>query len=562
LASGLRDAPARHQTLRATIAWSYDLLTDDQQRLFRQLAVFAGGWTLEAVDAVCGSDAFDELAMLVEHSLVRQIEGLDGAARFGMLETIREFGLERLDECGEDLATRARHTAYYVALAEQAGHAMLGHDQEHWFRRLEDEYDNLRLALVTAIERSEAETALRLATALPIFWRSRGHFREGRHWLEAALGLGNDAPERLRATACDELGLLVRELGDTSHAEALLTQAATLYRKAGDPGGVSEALDNLGWIALYRGDYQRADELYGEALDLARATGESWSIASRLSSLAVNRMGQGRYGEAEALCVESLEIVRERGDRREMSRVLGFLGYVALWQGDVERATRLGEEALTLARELGDGHVEFSFELLGYAAVERGEHEQAQVLFTKALELNRQCGLQMAIAECIEGLAGAAEGQGYATRAARLLGTAESLRAEIGMPVPMPRRPYYERTLARTRAALSPAAFTTAWIKGRAMPLDEAINYALAPDDAPVVLESPPPAAAQPASVLSKRELDVLRLLVEGQSNQEIGAALFISPHTAANHVTNILNKLGLESRTAAAAYAVRHGLV
>jgi non-specific serine/threonine protein kinase len=575
LTGGPRDVPARQQTMHATIAWSYDLLAFDEQRLFRQLAVFAGGWTLEAAEGVCGS-ALDRalrsgqapspdagqvvlagLAALVDHSLVRQREQPDGSARFGMLETIREFALEQLGSSGDEIELQRRHAAYFLELAERAARELQSDDQQQWLARLDAERDNLRAALGRTLARGDAVSALRLAVAATEFWFPDGHLRESRDWLERALAATGDASIALRAKASTAIGDLSRELGDFVTAEHALDAAAALYRTDGNRVGLAEVLSSLGGLALYQGQYARANDLYEQALSIARTAGDDAVLALTLLEQALGLTAIPDYLLAEALCEESLALYRALGNRQRVSQALGFLGYCVLWQGDVDRAERLGEESLATARESGDeGWVAFANELLGYVALECGNHGAAGTRFRASLSLHEMQTQFMMFVECLEGLAGVAGGLGDVARGATLLGAAEAVRERVGSPVPPPRQDRYDRTLAVVRAGLSADALASAWTAGRQLSPDEALSYALEPETIPAG-DLP----TTPASSLTKREVDVLRLVVDGRSNQEIATALFISDRTVASHVANILAKLGVESRTAAATWAVRHGL-
>ena len=560
LTGGPRDAPARQQTLRATIAWSHDLLTDADQRLFRQLAVFAGGWSLDAAAAVCDADLeiFEGHARLVEQQLVRPIEQPDGAPRFAMLETLREYGLERLAASREDDATRRRHAAHFLGVAERAAPALnQGGDQRRAFDELEREQHNLRAALATMLEHGDIAEMLRLTVALSTFWRYRGLYHEARRWLEAALAPGADAPVALRAAAAVEAGSYAQEQGDFDRAEVLLNQALTDAGDGGDRALVSEILEDLGYNAVYRADYVRADARYAEALDVARSVGSPVAIAARLGSMSLGRLLLGNVAEATALIGESVALTRGTGDQARLSHHLYFLGFGALWSGDITRAVAAADECLALAQESGDDLLAPAYQLLGYIALEHGEFAQGRASFGAALPLYRAIGNPMAVAECLEGMGGVAAAEGRPSHAARLLGAANRLRDSIRAPVPPPRIERIERTLALIHAGLGDDAFASAWADGAALTSDAAIAAALEPNAAPAALSAAPLGAG-----LSTRELEVLRLLAEGRSDKEIAQALFISPHTVMRHVQHILAKLDVPSRTAAATLAVRQQLV
>jgi non-specific serine/threonine protein kinase len=558
LTAGPRDAPARQQTMRATIAWSYDLVTPDEQRLLRQLAVFAGGWTLEAAAAVCDPDidTFEGLSILVDHSLVRRVEQPDGSARFGMLETIREYGLERLTEAGETSEIARRHAAHVLELAERAGRGIQGPEQQVWLARLDADHDNVRAALGHALESGDGVTALRIAVAVAGFWRARSHMREGRRWLERAAVAGGDAPATVRAEAYTHIGEIARQQGDFAEAEQALEQAVTLYRAVDDRAGLATAINTLAWTAMYHGEYERAADLYEQALGIARTTGDRLLLAAALAGHGVGLMLSLKYDAARVFYEESLALYRAVGDRRGISRVLSYLGLWALHHGDLDGAARLGEEGLATARGIDEFWFTFAQELLGFVALERSAWDEAGSLFRAGLRHSEMLGSSFGMAADLEALAGVAGGLGDATRGATLLGAAARERERSGCVLPPPHRPRYERTVAALRAVLSDDAFAAAWDAGRRMATDEAIQYGLAPEDSAATT----PAGAPPAG-LTPRELDVLRLVAAGRANKEIAASLSISQSTVASHMNSILAKLGVESRTAAATWAVRAGL-
>jgi DNA-binding CsgD family transcriptional regulator len=268
-------------------------------------------------------------------------------------------------------------------------------------------------------------------------------------------------------------------------------------------------------------------------------------------------MVDGGYQEAEALAMEGLRIARRVDDQIDTAMILGFLGTYALWQGDLETADRWAEQCLTCAQDLGDsGWIAGGHELLGYINLERENYPKAQQYLNESLQGFWRGREAMMCAECLEGLAGAAAGLGHHERGARLLGVAAALRERIGSPVPPPRQDRYDRTAVAIRNGLSDAEFQLAEADGRSWALDAAIAYALEPLDA-----AEPAPAAEAFDMLTRREIEVLRLVVDGRSNQEIADALVISPHTAIRHVANIMNKISVDSRTAAAAWAIRQGV-
>jgi predicted ATPase/transcriptional regulator with XRE-family HTH domain len=461
LTGGAADLPERQRTLHATIAWSYELLNPDERWLFRQLTAFVGGCTLESAEAVVGQawrrpghqttaqpgasrDVLDALTSLVDKSLLRRLEPPDDEAvtvdtRYGMLETIREYGLEQLIAAGEDAATGERHAAWCLERAERAEPELEGPDQARWLARLDTEHDNLRAALGWAIDRRDAETAQRLCGALYRFWVIRGHYAEGRRWLEQALALDMDVSPAVRAKALLVAGGIAHFQGDDER-EAMLHEALALYRALGNTAGAAVAHRYLGMVARSTGDYVRAATLHKEALKLYRLIGDQRGVGMTLTNLGLTAFYQRDYERAAVLLEESLALARASGARSSVAVALTNLSLVAQAQRDYERATVLQGDALDLYRLLGD---------------------------------------QDGLAHCFENFALIATARDEPARAARLFGAAEVLRTRIGVPGRPADRDFNQRRIVALRAQLGDAAFDAAWEEGAAMSLDDAIAYAL-----------------------------------------------------------------------------------
>jgi tetratricopeptide (TPR) repeat protein len=448
LKGGATNLPARQQTLRATIDWSYELLNEDEKTLFGRLSVFAGGSTLEAIEEICDPhgelDMLEVVGSLLEKSLLRREEGADGESRFVMLETIQEYAREKLEESGEAEETRRRHAALIVALAERAHPELRGPDQVGWMRRLGRENDNLRAAIAWALSSGEAETAARLCWALWPFWWYRGNHREGRRLAEAALQDGADLPPelRIRATVCAE----IMAYGQADN-EAVARYAGELLessRRAGrDPYAEAYANGGLGLVALNRGDLQEATMRLEGALPLFLESGEVWTAAQAHTWMGTVLLLQGDRDGAVARFEEGLALARRIGDRTGIYNALYTLAQVALLGGELEPATSGFVEGMSLSEEMGD---------LANAAY------------------------------CLEGLAAVAGARGEVQRSARLFGAAQGLLETIGVPVwtsYKPDRSLYERTMADLREALGEAAYQAAFSEGRAMPPERAVEYAL-----------------------------------------------------------------------------------
>jgi len=491
LRGGARDVPDRHQTLRQAIAWSYNLLEAAEQALFRRLAVFAGGCTLEALEAVCqavddpaaGSgqslDVLDGMASLVDKSLLRQEEQASGEPRFCMLETIREYGLECSTVSEEAPAVRRVHAGYYLELIEGVEPELTGPEQTAWLDRLEAEHDNLRAALRWAEESGETEVALRLAGALCQFWLVRGHLSEGRECLARLLTLAETSRHRAaRAKALTGAGNLAHNLGDYATAHALSEEALALWRDLRDKQGIATSLTNLGWVAHHQGDYAAAYALHQESLALRRELGNTWGIAFSLTNLGWTIHKQGDYAQATALLEEAVGLFREVGMRQLFAFASSILAEVAHAQGDDRRAVMLLEEGLTVFRDIGDKYgLALALGILGTITHEQGNTGRALALYEESLGLRWALGDKHGLAECLEGLANIAAVQGQLERAARLLGAAEALRTATGAPLSPSEGARYHHTMSAVHAGLGDTAFAAAWATGQATPPEQAMVY-------------------------------------------------------------------------------------
>jgi non-specific serine/threonine protein kinase len=488
LTGGGRTTLPRHQTLRAALDWSHDLLADDEQALLRALSVFAGGFALEAAEAVCSDlaprpplpaargegvprptaagqvspsssqierrpggevtsgEVLDLLARLVDKSLVIAEErggrsGSDGV-RYRMLETVRQYATEQLAAAGEAGAVRERHALWCLALAEVAWPHRAGPDQTIWFERLAVEHDNLRAALgwCLADERGGV-VGLQLAGLLWVFWEVRGHLGEGRRWLTALLERVDRAPPDVRARALEGAGWSALDQGDFDEGVRLHTEGLALRRELGDEVGIAGALNNLGVAYDMGGDHARARELYEECLVVSRTLGDPMRIASALMNLGIVSRQQGDADRAAAYYGESLALMREMGNTRGVAIGLLNLGHARQDQGALDAAVACYRESLSLYRDLQD---------------------------------------RQGAARCLQGTAGVAIKRGEAERAARFCGAAAALREAIGIQLPASGRASFDEIVAAARTALGEAAFEAAWAAGQALSLEEAIDAALA----------------------------------------------------------------------------------
>ena len=436
LTGGGRDLPARQQTMRATIGWSYDLLNEEDKRLFRRLSVFVPGCTLAAVEAVCGDcdDALDALSSLVDKSLLRQHQGDDGEMRFGMLAIIQEYGRERLAESGEEDALRRQHARFYLELAESAEPELRGAQQGRWLNCLEEEHDNLQAAMAWSIERGEAETGLAIAGSLWRFWYMRSYFTTGRKWLSALLELpGGQERSPQRAHALNGLGNLAYSQGDYAPARAAHEQSLAISRSLEDQRGVAAALNNLALIARAEACYADACTLLEQALALNRKLGNRGWEASNLNNLGGVMHAQGDYKAARALQEQSLRLFTALSDRWGMAQALGELGDAVADQAEFQTAHDLYERSLALRRELGDKRgVAATLISMGLVAWKQGEYETARSLFEEGLAVFRDLGDKRGIAAALNHLGNVALYRADLARAARLYHESQALRIEVG----------------------------------------------------------------------------------------------------------------------------------
>ena len=614
LTGGARDVPERHQTLHNTIAWSYHLLDEDEQQLFRRLSIFIGGCTLEAAEAVCAAlgdadatrSVFDGVASLIDKSFLRQSEPEGQEPRLLMLETIREYGWEGLKGCGEMEQTRHAHAAYYLHLAEQVEPHLRSAHQTVWLACLEAEHDNLRAALRWSLDHKEREMALRLSSALGYFWELCGPWSEGRTFLEQALAAREGVAAAVRAKALGAAGVLMGKQGDFEQAMALCQQSLALFRELGERPGIALSLYGLGTMAWMRGNLALARSVLEEALAFFRALDDPWGITSSLISLASVALERGEYARTHALLKESLALSRKLADKRGIANSLLTWAWLLFWsEGELEQARAMLQESVALFREVGDKELEPLGELLvGFVAFLQGEYTTARsqleaglalfrtigsqrgmalgllflgllvfaqgdagtarALLEESLALFSTMGNQSMITHCLASVAIVAVAQGQHTWGVRLLATVETMREARGVPRPPVMQGFYEQSLASARAGLGEAAFVAVWEEGRAMTPEQA----LAAQD-PVPTTQPPaparaPAAPRPASPdgLTEREVEVLRLLTQGMTDAQVADQLALSPRTVQGHLRSIYHKLHVHARTAAIRYAVEHQLV
>jgi predicted ATPase len=487
LTGGPRDLPARQQTLRDALAWSHDLLDPAEQVLFRRLAVFVGGFAPEAAEALAGA-GLDDLASLVGKSLLDRQED-DREPRFAMLETIREYGLERLAAAGELADLRRQHTAYFVALAEGLPYATAGFD------RREREHDNLRAALGWFVENDDADGALRLAAQMCGFWAVRGYLSEGREQLARVLALpGAAARPAARAAVLGGLGRVAFNQGDYEAARACYEESLAVHRQLDDRRALQD-LRSLANIARERGDLVLARAQAEEALALARR--EEYDVGACLSALGLIALHEGDHAAARRFLLEALELPPMDASGFNESLLMARLGHVAHAEGKLDEARTRYEESLAFQRRLGDKRqMAGVLTNLGLVLTDQGAGEQARAALDEGLSLAAELHDRVGTALALEGFAGLAAADGAAERAVRLAGAADALRRRAGVPAPSTVGAWLARWLQVARRTLGPAAAAASWEHGRAMDVDRAVADARA--DVPGATACPPePACAR-----------------------------------------------------------------
>jgi predicted ATPase/DNA-binding CsgD family transcriptional regulator len=536
LTSGPRDAPDRLRTVRDAIAWSYDLLSPTEQMLFRRMGVFVGGWSLDAAEVVASGvgpldlDVFDGLASLVDKSLVLQSEGVDREPRFGMLETLREFVLEQLEAQFERDQACAAHAGYFVRFVEQAITAINGDHvfgphagpQFAWIARLAEDNENIRAMLGWAENQRDADMMQRAAGRLWDYWMNRGLILEGMRWAGAALAIPRPVEPAVRAHVLHAAAILGWAGGVYEASIAPAKEAAMIFEQLGDAWNHADLIGTTGGMILgFAGHFDEARRGFEEALAVIRPLGDDFGIGVALLDFAKVVRIQGDLDEARAMTESAIAHLRASGDQFQLYEPLVDLG--------------------SLVRQLGDDGA-------------------AIPIAAEAFGILKERRFNWFLPENLELVAGIACAQRDFTRAARLLGAAEVAREVSGAPRSPGSQPVYDRDVAAARAGLREDAFLAAWNDGRMLSLDRVIDEALA------VTAAAPDGSVRPATPaapfgLSPRELEILRRVAAGQSDRIIGEALYISHRTVSTHVTNILGKLEVRTRTEAATVAARHGL-
>ena len=623
LTSGPVDTPARHQTLRAAIDWSYLLLDPVEQQVLRRLAVFVGGCTPEALEAVIadasltGIELLDRLQSLVDQSLLLY-EMLEPQPRLRLLETIRAYAFDQLVACAEIDEARQRHCAYFLHLAEQSMAALYDNDQTVWLDRLDAEIDNLRAAMEYVFVTRDRAAQLRFGCALPTFWRNRGHVREGLAYLRRSLQQIETEPQLVQSDlygqALISAALLAWDQGEYPEGRRFGEAALDRFRARGDQAGIMLALRRLALIAYNSGDcaaarryteeclmleaetsagrvpdraarlryaairfhharvaflqgmYPEADASCREALQIEQELGNLWRAAVFATWCAPIALELGDRAGARALAAEGMQLARQVGARRDIAYAMYQLAMIDLLDGKQATASDDLHEALALLREAGDlwGCMIILNDL---AALDRtfGRYEAAIAAYRESIAIQQRIGSTLATPESLEGIAGLALDLGQFEHAAQLLGAAAALRAQLGMPLRPSQQPRHQRDVQHARRQLGANLYAVAVAVGHAM--SAAQMLALARRSFPI---TPPHSAQRTATppqphereTLTEREIEVLRLVASGLSNQEVAARLYLSVNTVQSHLRSIYGKLGVTSRNAATRYAWEHQIL
>lgn len=486
LTGGALDLPERQQTLRKTIDWSHDLLNEPEQKLFRRLSVFVGGCTLEAAEAVCNTgrdldiDLFEGMSSLVDKNLLQNVEQSGPEPRFAMLETIREYALERLVSNGEEPATRRAHAAYCLVLAEEGNPELSAADREVWLARCDSEIDNYRAALDWLFQNENLDWGLRLSMALFRFWDMREHLTEGRARLETVMRLVGDRHSKERAKILIFLGALASAQGDYPAANRFLEQSQTLYEELGDRWGIAASLNALAVSARDSGDYCSAQKNFERSLEEWRALGDRLATARCLHNLSNVVKVRGDYARAEMVLREATSIFEEVGDRSGAAWSINQQGDIAREKGELVIARDLYNRALAQFRAAGDrwGSAR-SLADLGYISCEQGNHVDAHAAYQEALAMFSELGHRRGLARTIEGFACLALTRGEAKRALKLAAAAAHTRRLISAPLPQAEQSKLDEALNPAWEALSEEQGSAAWAEGSTMSLEEAIRYSL-----------------------------------------------------------------------------------
>jgi predicted ATPase/DNA-binding CsgD family transcriptional regulator len=560
-----QDGPPHHRTLHAAIAWSYQLLGPGEQALLDRMAVFAGGAVLEALEAVCSggvvdrAEVIDLLTRLVDKSLVT-VEMTSGAdARYRMLESIREFGRERLDAEGETAALQARHASWFDDLAAHAEPELWSSEERTWLKRLDAEHDNLRVAIERSLT-SAPERALRIAGNLWRYCELTGRLGEGSSWLERAMAAAgaDERASRAYARASFGAGYLARDQGDLIAARRLLEQSLRIFRERGDLQDVGSSLRALAVITQAEGDHERARALFRDALELFHRVGHALGVGWTLRNLGVVAQALGDGREAAALFEAALPVLRKLGDRPGLARTLGSLAILARIEGAYAESRARLEEALALVREAGDQRgVAMMLAALGMLAYTEGAPQRARDHLRGALQISEHTRDGACVGFALAMLGTLAIDAGRLDDGLTAITAAAAVDPGLAARLARDERAAIDAARDRARTALGAAAMQ---MEERAMSLPWSGAVALGASLAEAAKSAT--ASREPLTQLTPRQLEVLCLITRGYTNRQIAAELALSEYTVMRHVSNLFDRLNVSSRAAAAVIATSHGIV
>lgn len=566
---GPQDAPARQRTMRAAIAWSYDLLTPDEQRFFRLASVFPAPFTFAAIDELAGDgpiDPLDGITMLLETSLLQREDGSDDEIRFRMLETIRSFGGEQLVETGEDDEVRERFAQQVIGLGERINAGVQKADATHWLAIADRDIDHVRVVLSWLLSRGDTKRAQLLASRMWRYWDNRGRNIEGREWLSRSLA----GPADMTATRCDAaygLAMLAESQGQIDFASQWLDEAHRIAEKLGNTRELARTVDAKGFIARGRGDYEEALSHHHHALSLARSIDDPLTEARALNHIGAVAYITGDSATANAYFGQVVELFRTAENPRFLSTALLNYGASFSEMGMLEEAERYAREAYEHSATIGEQRT-MAMALLNLAEnhERKGELEQANQKICDCLPILRATEDVYSLATASQNIASIAAAAQLWVRSARFFGFSNRMMKEGGAAHGPVEQERLDAIIATVRNAIGDADYTAHWDAGHRMTIEQMISESPFPArDAPSA-PAPVATAAAPETAdpfgITPRERDVLALLVEGRSDREIAGELFISHRTVMRHVSSILDKLDAPTRTAAATAAIRHGLV
>lgn len=563
--------PERHQHLRSAIRWSYSLLDEDERLVFRQLSVFRGSFSLETASHVIGlpesRDILEVVESLADRSFLRPSDDWETTGRFSLLGAMREFGAEQLIEAGEVNRYRDRHLDWFMTQAEASEDGLIGEDAPIWQTRMSADQSNYRAALEWALDQGYVEKSLRLAAALWRFW-VRGGLEENRAWLERALALDGPASPSTRAKAWHTLGNCELDLGNYQAARSAYLRGLDLVDSEMQKIEFARGLNGIGLVSYFIGDYPAAERDHRLALDLRRAEGDVTGIGNSLTNLADAMLEMGAIDEAERLHEEALLVRLNAGDENAVAYSLFNLGVVAERNGNFDRSQLLMDDALTRMDAVGDllGKAYVLAEV-GNVRLEMGSLTESALALRESLEIRRSLGDQRGAVECVERIAEILALAQQPEEAARLFGAAMTHRQRLNAALPPAEQETLERWLQTLESSLETGMFENLAYTGTLMSPSAATNRAMESVDrilaaTPVPVDSPVDAAAFKGAVLSIREQEVLRLVAQGLTDQEIADHLFMSRRTATTHQSNIRRKLGAQNRAEAVAFAIRDGII